>query len=154
MLVIRHAMACSRAKQRSFPMWAIMTTYFRWDSSKKNCNASFVNVPSGVNFINPLEQSWVQKMLFYFINRIATNSTNEKTRSCALLCSTLYASKFRVNLLVQKLLRSRTLMKLTPHLKNKLTKNVIIFLSLVICTTTDLYFLYQEKSSFYILHAW
>ena len=30
MLVIRHAMACSRAKQRSFPMWAIMTTYFRY----------------------------------------------------------------------------------------------------------------------------
>jgi len=31
MVVIRHAMDCARAGMRSFPMWAIVTTYFRWE---------------------------------------------------------------------------------------------------------------------------
>ena len=29
MIVIEHAMACSRARQKAFPMWAIITNSFR-----------------------------------------------------------------------------------------------------------------------------
>ena len=29
MIVIEHAMACSKAHKRSFPMWAIITNFFR-----------------------------------------------------------------------------------------------------------------------------